>query len=95
MSRFAALVAVALLAAGWSSSTAGLRVVLDDKMAARPAEGYVWFVGLDTAKPVHTTSARLRGRNKGDRRKAGPLTAIQPKSFPAAQVHSAQKLRAN
>jgi hypothetical protein len=59
--RFAALVAVALLAAGWSSGTASLRVVLDDKMAARPAEGYVWFVGLDKAKPVRTTSAVLRG----------------------------------
>jgi hypothetical protein len=59
--RVAALVAVALLAAGWSSGTATLRVVLDDKLAARPAEGYVWFVGLDKAKPVHTTSAVLHG----------------------------------
>jgi hypothetical protein len=42
-----ALAAVALGGFGGTSSSATLRVTLDDKMTLRPIEGYVWFVGLD------------------------------------------------
>ena len=42
-----ALTAVALGGFGDASSSATLRVTLDDRMTLRPIEGYVWFVGLD------------------------------------------------
>jgi len=42
-----ALAAVALGGFGGTSSSATLRVTLDDRMTLRPVEGYVWFVGLD------------------------------------------------
>jgi hypothetical protein len=57
----AALAALVLLAAGWGSVTGRVHVVLDDKMKARPIEGYVWFVGLDWARPVGVASVTLRG----------------------------------
>ena len=42
-----ALAAATLGGFGEASSSATLRVTLDDKMTLRPIEGYVWFVGLD------------------------------------------------
>lgn len=54
-----ALAAVALGGFGGTSSSATLRVTLDDRMTLRPIEGYVWFVGLDghmRAVRGHTTT---------------------------------------
>jgi len=60
MTRAAALGALVLIAAGWSSAGGRVHVALDDKMKARPIEGYIWFVGLDKARPVRATTVTLR-----------------------------------
>jgi hypothetical protein len=62
MKRAAALAGLVLLASGWSSAASSVRVVLDDRMKARPIEGYVWYVGLDGARPRHGASVVLRGK---------------------------------
>ena len=62
-----ALAVVALTGFGGTSSSATLRVTLNDRMTLRPVEGYVWFVVLDgkahpvpnrTATTLRTTSGR-------------------------------------
>jgi hypothetical protein len=60
----AALAALVLVATAWSSAAGTVRVTLDDRMTARPIEGYVWFVGLDRAQRVSARSVPLRGTGR-------------------------------
>jgi hypothetical protein len=53
------LAGLVLLVAGCSSAGGGVHVALDDKLKARPIEGYIWFIGLDKARPVRAASVTL------------------------------------
>jgi hypothetical protein len=70
VTRLAAFVAVTLLAAAWTTvtTTGTVRVTLDDRMQARPIEGYVWFVGLDRARRVPATARAVTLRGSGGHR---------------------------
>ena len=59
MIRLAPLAGIVLVAGGWSSANGHLRVALDDRMNARPIEGYVWFAGLGKAQQAKARTVVL------------------------------------
>jgi hypothetical protein len=63
--RAFALAAVLPFAVSLPSAAGTMRVTLDDRMNARPIEGYVWFVGFDRARPVlRAATVTLRGTGR-------------------------------
>jgi hypothetical protein len=64
VTRVAPLIALVLIVSAWTAAAGTLRVTLDDRMKARPIEGYVWFAGLDRVRPVDNRSLTLHGTGR-------------------------------
>jgi len=63
---FAAVALIGGSCAGTTSSDPTLLVKLDDRMKARPIEGYVWFAGVDRARRVTGRSLSVRPTGRHD-----------------------------